>query len=73
MILAENNGISFAGATGLTVTSLGTNAITNVRIDAGRIVFDYVTPYVNPDTIHITGTDKFGNTFSINLTVMLWF
>ncbi len=66
--------VSFAGATGMSIVSTNGGAITDLSINgSGVLVFDYITPYADPDILEITGTDKYGNAISILLTVPLPF
>lgn len=70
MKLAGN--VSFAGVTGISVISNQGGTISNLSINgSGQLVFDYTTPFADPDTLQITGTDKFGNAISINFVVPL--
>ena len=72
MLLAGN--VSFAGATGMNIVSTKGGTISGVTIyTLGELIFNYVTPSVDPDILHITGTDKYGNAISIFLTVPLPF
>ncbi|MBK9348051.1 MAG: hypothetical protein IPN06_17435 [Burkholderiales bacterium] len=77
IVLAGNK--SFAGASGMAIASLAASccampngSIANLSIDgSGRLVFDYSTPFADPDTLRITGTDKYGNAILIDLVVPL--
>jgi hypothetical protein len=66
--------ISFVGATGMRIVSTQGGSIIELSINgSGQLVFDYITPYADPDILEITGTDKYGNAISILLTVPLPF
>ena len=72
MRLAGN--VSFIGATGMNIVSTKGGTFAGLSINGGgQLVFSYTTPIVDPDILHITGTDKYGNTISIFLTVPLPF
>ena len=66
MILAWN--INFIWATISSMTSLWTISAVSINW-LWKIVFNYTTPFPDPDTITLNWTDKFWNTFSINKTV----
>ena len=72
MVLAGN--MSFAGATGISVSSTAGGTVSGVSVNgSGQLAFNYVAPFADPDTIRVTGTDKFGNSISINFIVDLPF
>lgn len=62
---------SFTGAK-ISVTSRNGGTVIGVSINgSGEIVFDYTSPFANPDYLDIAGTDKYGNAIAIALRVDL--
>jgi hypothetical protein len=66
--------ISFTGVADVSITSTRGGAISGLIINgSGQLEFNYVTPIVDSDILHITGADKYSNAISIFLTVPLPF
>lgn len=65
---------TLTGATGVNVVSSGGGTILTITITAGGLLqFRYITPYTDPDTLTISGTDADGLPFSVVKTVNLPF